>query len=774
MRNVLWEVIQDTYNCYENRKYETLFTLANGYRGLRGSLEVSKLGEPGNFIAGVFDKSQAQVTEIVNQANPLVFQIYIEDELVDIDHCEILNYSRRLNMKEGVLYTELKLKTRKGKIIIIESQRFVSKSNVHRWAAKYTVKPINFNGKIFIENIIDGTLTNSSLDVMHMVKHFTVEEARDLETGIALKSRTLEKNIEILESTAIVATDCVKIKGRKYGRFGEKVREVYETFVYIGEEYVFYKYGTSYTARDTNENLLDSAVENLKSFINIGYENELKNHKEVWTGIWKDIDIQIDGDEEAQIGIRFNLFHLASSAYDGDERISIAAKGLHGEGYKGHVFWDTETFMLPFFIYTMPNVAKALLKYRYNTLEGARANAKLKGYVGAQFPWEAADDGTEVTPQWGFDYDGNPVRIWTGDEEYHINSDITFGIWEYYRATGDKDFIKNFGMEIFLDTAKFWQSRVEYNRVFDRYEINKVIGPDEFHEHVNNNVYTNYLAKWSIKKTLELVNWLKIEEADVYKTLIDKLNINEEDLGVWNEIQNKIYIPKSKDGKIIEQFEGYFDLAEIEITEHDENGMPLWPDLGGLSLGETKLIKQPDVVMLMLMLSEEFDDNTKKENYRYYEERTMHKSSLSPSMYSIMGLAVGDTQNSYKYFIKTIQTDIRDNQGNAEFGLHAASTGGSWQSAIFGFGGLRVDAEGILNLKPWIPSQWEAMKFNIKWRNATLTVKVTHNVIELNADAPIEVKVMGERYHINSQETVHIKVEEPTENISELVKNILV
>ncbi|SKA78621.1 kojibiose phosphorylase [Caloramator quimbayensis] len=753
----LWEIVLNDYNYKNNRKYETIFTLSNGYRGFRGVQEFSKIFEAGNFIAGIFDKNDAQVTEIVNCQNPLAFNIYFDSEKVDIDFSKVLEFERKLNMKEGILYSKYLLKLPSGKVVKIETDRFVSRNNVHRWAQRYKITPVNFSGKMFIENIIDGTVTNSSFDVENKTKHLNVTDVLDLKPGIALKSKTIDKCIEIIETAYINCEEKGNIfTKRKFKRFGETARELYETYVKEAVEYVIVKYGTTYTSRDSDKDISELSKEELLKFLYDGYEKEKNLHSEKVKELWDMIDIIIKGDDEAQRGIRFNLYHLSSSAYDGDDRVSIAAKALHGEGYKGHVFWDTEIFMLPFFIYTNPKVARSLLMYRYNTLNGARENAKLNGYKGAQFPWESADDGLEVTPKWGFDYDGNPVRIWTGDEEFHINSDIAFGIWEYYRATGDEEFLLKYGIEIFLDTAKFWNSRIEYNEKYDRYEINKVIGPDEFHEHINNNVYTNYLAKWNIKKALQLVEILKVRNEKLVNRLCSFLGITEDDFKEWNEKANKIYIPMSKDGKIIEQFEGYFELDDIDIKEYDENGMPAWPDLKGLKLHETQLIKQADVIMLMLLLGDEFDLETKKINYEYYEKRTMHKSSLSPSMYSIMGLNVGDTHNSYKYFMKTIYTDLEDNQGNTDFGLHAASTGGSWQSAVFGFGGFSVDKDEIPNFSPWIPEKWNQLTYKINWKSALIKVSVMKGKVEIESSKDITIKVYGRKYEAAKNEKIII------------------
>jgi len=757
----LWNLRQKVYENKDNKKYETLFTLANGYKGLRGALEFSSVGERGNLIAGIYDKSDAQVTEIVNCQDPLGFNVYLEDEKIDFDRCNILDFNRSLDMKKGILTLEATVETAKGKKVNIISERFVSRNNVHRWANKYVITPLNFTGKMFIENIIDGTAVNSATDPLIKTKHIEVEETYDFKPGIALRAKTLEKKTEIIEASTLISegTNEIGFKLRKYGRFGEKAREVYETYLKSEKAYILYKLGTTFTSRDTKEDIASLCREELDSFKNEGYYLEKSRHIKVLENIWDDIDIEIKGDDKAQVAMRFNLYQLSCSAYDGDEKVSIGAKALHGEGYKGHIFWDTETFMLPFFVYTAPKVAKSLLMYRYNTLAGARLNAKSNGYEGAQFPWESADEGVETTPKWGFDYDGNPVRIWTGDEEYHINSDITIGIWEYYRATLDREFLSDYGLEIFLDTAKFWRSRVEYNLKEDRYEINKVIGPDEFHEHVNNNVFTNYLAKWSLEKSLELITRFKEEENDKFLQLCRKLELTEEDFKQWKVIEEKIYIPKSKDGILIEQFEGYFSLPDAVVTHHDENGMPLWPKLDGVKFNDTQLIKQADVVMLMLMLSEEFDDKTKMENYKYYEERTMHKSSLSPSMYSIMGLSIGDTRNSYKYFMKTILTDIDDNQGNTDFGLHAASTGGSFQSAIFGFGGMKVDKDLKLNFNPWIPENWSSMNFSIYWNGFKVKVNILTDKVKIISTGKLEIKVYGKDYTLDQNEEVSIKRE---------------
>ncbi|MFQ3547438.1 MAG: glycosyl hydrolase family 65 protein, partial [Termitinemataceae bacterium] len=497
---------------------------------------------------------------------------------------------------------------------------------------------------------------------------------------------------------------------------------------------------------DTHEALYNQLEQGLAAYVESGYSKEFEAHRCVMEAFWQDTDVEIRGDNRALRALRFNLFHLSSCANPEDEYVSIGAKGLHGEGYKGHVFWDTETFMLPFFIFTQPSTARSLLAYRYHTLQGARQNAQHGGFQGARFPWESADTGLEVTPPWGVDYAGHRVRIWTGEQEVHISADITYAILKYLQVSGDAAFLRTQGLQILLETAQFWASYAKYNEKLDRYEIQKVIGPDEFHEHVNNNAYTNYLAAWALRKTIAIVKDLEDRSPTELEEILKIAQVTAADLERWELIANKLYIPVTKDG-LIEQFEGYFSLKDIPITEWDANGMPRWPkDLDVRRLSETQLIKQPDVVMLFALLGEEFPLDQKIKNYEYYEKRTMHKSSLSPSIYAMVGLSLGKHDHAYEYFIKAAETDLVDNQGNTAHGLHAANTGGTWQSAVLGFGGLSVDKDGVLRVEPWLPPHWESLRYHVYWKGIGVTVEVGHQEIRVSSEQPIPLRAGAGEY----------------------------
>ncbi|AIS52012.1 trehalose and maltose hydrolase [Thermoanaerobacter kivui] len=756
-----WLIFQNEYNTEVNPRYETLFTLTNGYMGVRGTFEEGSEGEkPGNFIAGIFDKSDAQVREIVNAQNWLRIKLYVEGEELSLDKCQLIEFKRILDMKKGILFRSMLIKDSKDRITRIEGYRFISRSDLHRSAIKLFVTPVNYSGVVGIESIIDGTVLNSADSPKHRVKHLKVTDNSSLnKSGVYLETATIDDDIRIATGSAVRLyhyEDKEKNNIAKFKRFlplGEMSIEYFEFDGTENKTVVIDKFIITYTSRDVKKGLLKSTVEKeLFAFAGEGIDKELQRHIEVYEELWSVADINIEGDEEADKALRFNIFHLMSSVNENDPMVSIAAKALHGEGYKGHVFWDTEIFMLPFFIYVHPKAAKTLLMYRYNMLDAARKNAALNGYKGAQYPWESADTGEEETPKWGFDYMGNPVRIWTGDLEHHITADIAFAVWEYFRATEDIEFMLNYGAEVIFETARFWVSRCEYVKELDRYKINNVIGPDEFHEHVDNNAYTNYLAKWNIKKGLELINMLKEKYPEHYHAISNKICLTNEEMEKWKEVEEKIYIPYDKDKKLIEQFEGYFDKKDYVIDKFDENNMPIWPEGVDITkLGDTQLIKQADVVMLMLLLGEEFDEETKRINYEYYEKRTMHKSSLGPSMYAIMGLKVGDHKNAYQSFMRSANVDLVDNQGNTKEGLHAASAGGTWQVAVFGFGGMEIDKEEILNINPWLPEKWDKLSYKVFWKGNLIEVIVTKQEVtvkKLKGKGNIKVKVKGKELTI--------------------------
>lgn len=747
-----WLILQDEYDAAENLNYESLFCLTNGYLGTRGSYEEGTVKSlPCTFVNGVFDKSETFMRELANLPNWLGIRLYVEKELIGIENCSILEFSRVLDMKHAMLVKRFLLEDKKGRQTLVEGIRFVSRANVHRMAVKLYVTPINYDGIIEVENIVDGSVINFADAPRFKVKHtYLVANERLTENGVYIECATRDNHLHVGTGAFLDAERNGKsvIKTRQFYAFGEQTIEFQDFDAEQGVTTEITKYASIYTERDLPKYELHSAVKNeIDAFVERGFEQELAEHFKVYEEMWKEADIQIQGDFDLDRAVRFNIFHLMSTGNEHDDRVNVGAKLLHGEEYGGHAFWDTELFMLPFFAYVFPKTAKNLESYRYRLLDAARANAAKNGYKGAQYPWESADDGTEQCPDWTIEPDGTCYRCYVADYEHHVTAAVAYGIYDYVKITKDTSFLSKKGAEILMETARFWASRCEYITEKDRYEIRKVTGPDEWHEPVDNNVYTNYLAKWNLRYVIALIQDLKEHHREDYDRIAEKISLTEKEIEEWNLVQSKIYLPRKEGTQLLEQFEGYFDLQEVTIQEYDKNDWPIRPaELKTMKTKETQIIKQADVVMLLHLMGGEFDEETTKLNYSYYEKRTLHGSSLSPSIYSIMGLKVGDDTKAYRYLRRAAFIDLINLQKNTREGIHAANAGGVWQTVVFGFAGLSIDADGILNITPKMPKEWEGVTFRIHYLNSWLEISIdakNNAAVKVLEGAQTDVKVNG-------------------------------
>lgn len=753
--------------------HETIFTLGNGYQGTRGAFEEGIKGEyAATYLAGVVDDHDSSVIELVNAPNWLPLTIWVKGERLSMQNCRILKHRRALDLRNGLLYRLTVFENRRGYRTRYESIRYVSLSDQHLCSIRVNVMPENYDGILTVESGINGERYNldrlpvyTDEPVFHpevkwekwaKSKHLQFTNSFAEDNAVYLEMETIHSRHRLGYATSLI---CAQPKAQAGFRLDyEKVWQTVSFEAHSGTTYTLDKNVAIYTSRDVARAEVQKACLNkLHTVQDRGFEANLQDHLNCWTQKWADSDCIIGGHAEAARALRFNIYHLLIMANPHDPKVNIGAKSLSGEGYKGHVFWDTEIFLLPFYIYTQPETARALLLYRYYTLSGAIENAKTNGFSGAQYAWESADSGLETTPKWTAD---GAHRIWTGEEEIHITADVAYGILTYLNATQDWDFFNQYGAEILFQTARFWESRLEYNVAQDRYELNRVIGPDEYHEHVDNSFFTNWLSRWNLQEAAQWYDWQKTHHANAFHKIVKKIAINDETINRWQKIADKIYLPSDPDNKLIEEFEGYFQRKEVPITEWDENDMPLYPaGYDEFNAGETTLLKQPDIVMLMYVLPDAFDDETKRINYEFYEQRTLHKSSLSPCIHAIMGIEVGDTKKAVQYFLRSALCDLIDNQGNTEWGMHAASAGGTWQNAVFGFGGFRVK-NGQMTFKPWLPPEWELLQFKIKWRGSTLQVTIKPREAVFYLDAQVarteEIVVFDQVCSIPAGQTVTI------------------
>ncbi|MFT6415381.1 MAG: kojibiose phosphorylase [Dokdonia sp.] len=766
-----WLVEENEFDIKKINFYETIFTVGNGYLGTRGSLEEGhEAAWPGTYINGLFDHYDSFVVDMVNAPSWPALSIWVNGKKLSAHNCELLEYRRKLDIKKGLLYRLTRFIDSEGNITRYESVRYASLSDRHLFVVDGTITSENYDGLIEICSEIDGDVVNLDLTPAYKEKpsfaaemkwlkwsksrHLKARSTENVEDSTYLEMDTLERPYSIgYASTLQLSVPHSLYSHADYNKTTQRARVEAKK----GEPVHFQKLTSIYTSRDIDKPELKKACFiTLKANLTKGFQERLDEHVGAWAQKWEDCDVIIDGDAKLNNAVRFNIYHLLITANEFDPKANVGAKSLSGEGYRGHIFWDTEIFLLPFYTFTQPETAEALLLYRYHTKEGARDYAKEGNFDGIRYPWESADTGHEVTPEWTAD---GTVRIWTGERELHITAMVVYAMITYHEATGNINFVLNYGAEILFETTRFWKSRLEYNKIEDRYELNNVEGPDEFHHLVNNSVYTNWTTQWSMRKAIEYYHKLQKEHPEKMEALFKKLVLEEKEVKEWEAVAEKIYIPYEPEKKLIEEFEGYFDLEELPITQWDENNMPVYPSgYNHDNCDTTTLIKQPDVVMLMYILPDAFSEAVKKINYEYYEARTMHKSSLSPSVHTIMGIETNNHEKALQYFERSAYVDLVDNQGNTGDGMHIASAGGTWQALVNGFGGMRVK-NGQLTFKPWLPQEWTAIHFKIKWQGTDLKVSVFHEeiVFEWIAETIIKlpILVMGNEIHLEpNQKTI--------------------
>jgi kojibiose phosphorylase len=759
LSNKEWWIEENDFDPKKLNLFETLFTIGNGYLGTRGALEEGhRAGLPGTYLNGIFDNHQVWVTTLINAPDWLSLQIWANGQKISLEDLKVLKHRRVLDLKHGLLYRDSLIEDSLGQITRLETLRYASFANQHCVELNFSITPENYSGEILVQSAVEGNVSN--LDRMPVYQdipefapemrwqkwsrsiHLKPRQNFQRDNYLYLEMETIGRPYQIGYANFLAANEKAELEFQSEKR---RVANLVKIKVQKGKTVNFSKLTTIFTSRDQLDNSLEkSCLETLSQEASLSFAARLEKHQKVWEQKWKDSDCVIVGDEKAQLALRFNIYHLLICANENDPHVNIGARSLSGEGYKGHAFWDTEIFLLPFYIYTQPKTAKSLLKYRYYTLDGARKNALATNSLGARFPWESADTGLEETPKWTPD---GKDRFWTGEEEIHITADVCYSLVNYFNATRDQELMLNFGGELIFETARFFASRLEYNSSFDRYELKCVIGPDEFHEHINNNIFTNRLAKFNLEEAVKTFSWLKSFHPEKSKELNEKISLSDEEISNFSKIAAKIYLPIDPKKHLIEQFEGYFKLKDVPITEYDQNGMPVYPEgRNQFSCNDCMLIKQADVVMLLYLLPDEFSEEMKKINFEYYEKRTLHKSSLSPSIYAIMALEVGDPKKVMQYFQNTAWVDLANNQNNSEWGIHIASSGGLWQLMVFGFGGMRVKKQK-LTFKPWLPKEWKEIKFKIKWQEGDLSVVINHQKTKFlwqsETQKEMEIEVLG-------------------------------
>lgn len=737
-----WIVSEEQFDSRNLGKCESIMALGNGYMGIRSATEESYIGEVRNtFVAGTFNKfDESEVTELPNAADVTQMDMEFNGCLLDLSTGAVKNYCRQLNLKTGELKRSLTWISPSGDEIDITFRRFVSLANLHITGQKVDITPLYSDINLNLKSGINAQMSNSG------VQHFSEGEKRLHENKyLQLIQTTTQSKIHFIINSAHNFT----LQSEKYQPKSlicmdrRKIFFDFDCKLPKGKTLTIEKISGIYTTRDKEyENMDINALralscKALKTDCQKGYDRLMEESADAWQEkVWKACDIKIHSEDDFdQLAVRFALYHLAIMTPAHDSRMNIGAKGLSGEGYKGHTFWDTELFILPFWIYENPKVARSLLEYRYNTLPGARKKALDNGYEGAMFPWESAwlEDG-EVTPVWGSAdiVTGEATKIWTGFIAQHITSDIAFAIWQYYQITGDENFMELYGYELFMDTAKFWCSRLEWNEECKQYHINDVLGPDEYKEHINNNAYTNYMAHWTIKNAIQYYEFLKENRKDIFDRLDNTLKLTQ-CYGKWTEKVNYIYLPKADKNLIIAQDDTYLKKAVIDLTRYkkQEHVGSIFKDYNIEQINKIQVSKQADVMILFYLLEKLFTREEKIANWNYYEPKTLHDSSLSLSTHCVIANDLGSGKLAYELFRNAANIDLGSNMKTSNQGIHAASLGGLWQCVVNGFGGVRM-LDGRLRIQPKLPEAWSELSFELYWRSDRLAVKVYKEGFEVH------------------------------------------
>lgn len=694
---------------------ETLFTIGNGYLGTRGSFEEGYPGEQAAVLVnGIFDDVPVYCTELVNCPNWLDLRISLGGEPFRMDRGQVLEYRRELDLATGALSRELRWKSPAGKTVELRFERFASLADEHVLGLRCRVRSIDFRGQLEIRAGIEGRVDN--LGWRHWKR---LEQGHVGEDGAYLLVETRATQLRLCEacrlSLAGSPAGAPQAIGYRDGRW--KPTLVARARLEPGNQVLAEKLVTIYTSREAAE-AKAAALAKLEQAAALGYEALRAASDEAWRREWERGDVLIEGDDEADLALRYNLFQLLIAAPRRDERVSIPARTLSGFGYRGHAFWDTEIFMLPFFTFTRPEIARNLLLYRYHTLPAARQKARQAGFEGALYAWESAATGEETTPRWLPQPDGGePVGILYGELEHHISADIAYGVQQYWAASGDDDFMRDFGAEIVLETARFWSARLAWNQARRGYSIPGVVGPDEYHERVDDNAYTNNLARWNLAAALQALEWLREAYPSRAAELEERLDLNPERLAGWRERIERLYLGYVAESRLYEQFEGFFRRKELDLQAYEPRSQSIQRLLGYQAVQEYQVLKQPDVLMLLFLLRESVPAEVLEANWAYYTPRTdlTCGSSLGPAIQAALAARLGRTAEALHWFSQAAGMDLRDAHGNAAEGIHAAAAGGLWQAAVFGFGGLEFGSGGP-TARPRLPAGWKRLAFRITYR----------------------------------------------------------
>ena len=740
-----WSIIEEGFDVESVKSSESLFSIGNGAMGQRANFEENYTGETfqGSYIAGIYYPDKTKVgwwkngypeyfAKVLNAPNWIGIDIEINGENLDLNTCaEVKNFRRELNMKEGWYNRSFEAILQNGIQVAINVRRFLSLDLDEVGVINYEITPLNEDVKIVFKPYIDAGVTNE--DANWEEKFWEPLQVENHENQAFVTARTFK--------THFIATtfmhNSIFINGENANRTPENVETNKEkiTFRYAidvakNETSALQKIG-GYTVSLNHENTKIGADNAIKAALTKGYENLLQEQIAAWAKIWEMSDITIDGDVKAQQGIRFNIFQLNQTYLGKDSRLNIGPKGFTGEKYGGSTYWDTEAYCIPFYMATKDQqVARNLLTYRYNQLDKAIENAAKLGFKnGAALYPMVTMNGEECHNEWEITF-----------EEIHRNGAIAFAIFNYYRFTGDYSYIPEKGLEVLIGIARFWHQRANYSSHKNQYMILGVTGPNEYENNVNNNFYTNYIAKWCIDYTLEQIQKVADAYPSDYTRIMNKVQLSEAEISEMKKVADTMYFPYSEEHQVYLQQDGFLDKELVKVADLDRSERPINQKWSWDRILRSPYIKQADVLQCFYFFEDHFSTEELKRNFEFYESFTVHESSLSPCVHSIQAAVLDKMDMAYTFYLRTSRLDLDDYNKEVEEGCHITSMAGTWMSIVEGFGGMRVKNDA-LHFEPKIPSEWKGYSFKINFRNQILKVSINHNETQFTLEGNKEITV---------------------------------
>ncbi len=743
-----WRIIEKDFVPEKNMVSESIFSLGNEYMGVRGYAEegISCNSLQGSYFNSVYENArQLKNTSykgivkrthfMINAVDWLFTRILLDGEKLDTATVEISEYNRVLDMRDGTLKREFIWNTKSGKSVKVAFTRFISFEKPYEGFQQIELEPVNFSGEIKIELGLDFSILHHTSNYCY----WNEVDHKNKEDTLAIIGKTITTHCRIFSGFNVVCNRKIEKVLQKQDKYIG-----YQCIVPLvkSEKSTIIKYVSNIVEKDeavSNESLLLRGFNMIAEQTEFGYEKAISQQKQYWKNVWNNFDIQINDDLKRQQGIRYCVFQLQQTYHGLNPKNNIGAKGLTGEAYNGHTFWDTETYCLPFYLFNNPNAAKNLLEYRYYTLPNAKRRAKDLDCAGACYP-VATITGDEGCDLWQH-----------ASLQFQPSSGVAYGIRHYVGNTDDKEFLYTHGAEMLVEISRFLKSRGAWSQLRHKFGFYAVMGPDEFHMMVNNNCYTNYIAKKTFEYTVETINEMKKSDPEAYANLKKKTNLEEIELDEIRECAENMIIPFDEKSGIYEQHEGYFDLPHIDVDKIPVDEFPLYNNWSYDRIYRTDMIKQPDVLMFMFLFNTDFSNDIKRCNYEYYEPRTIHESSLSPSIHSVLASELNKDDEAFNFFDFATRMDLDNYNRNTNEGLHTTSLAAAWVNILYGFGGMRTDGK-MLEINPTIPTQWSNYNFRFTYKGATICVQVNPAEVNLKSinDKSVTLKVYDKEYEINN------------------------